>query len=130
MTKLARAWRGLLWLSATIVPLSGCSSDSAVEPEPTVYTSGAFVALADDHGKLELFRTMAVLGQGSPQETFFFGSYGVKPRDYDDAMALAKRRDLNLAGELTLIGGVYLRTHDWRVVWFRSLTVEEQSAFR
>ncbi len=130
MKKWMNRRRVLLWLGASALELGGCSSDAVPEPEPTVYTSGAFVAVADDRGDLELFRTLAVLGQGSPQETFFFGSYGLRPRDYEEATALAKRRDLDLSSELTLLGGADLRTHDWRVVWFRSLSNEEQAAFR
>lgn len=115
----------------TMAWLNGaCSADVAPEPEPTLHTKGAFVAVAADDGDLQLLRTLAVLGKGSPDETFFVTRYGERPRTYEEAAAIAKRRDLTGASLVTLLGGNYFDDREWRVVWFRSLSSEEESAFR
>ena len=107
-----------------------CSADVAPQPEPTVYTSGAFVAVDEGGAALTLFRTLAVLGNGSTTDAVFLTRYGVQPQSYAEATELAKRHDLPAADEVTVLGPAYFDTHDWRVVWFRSLSYEEQSAFR
>ena len=112
------------------VPLMACSADMAPEPEPTLYTSGAFVAVADDAGSYDLYRTLAVLGDGSTSDALFLTRYGVKPKSYEEAAELAKQHDLVAAPEVTVLGKGYFDRHEWRVVWFRSLSIEEQAALR
>ncbi len=119
------------WTLLTMAVLNGaCSADVASEPEPTLHTKGAFVAVAADDGDLQLLRTLAVLGKGSPDETFFVTLYGERPQTYEEAAVIAQRRDLTRASEVTLLGGNYFVEREWRVVWFRSLSSEEQGAFR
>jgi hypothetical protein len=110
--------------------LAGCSADNVAEPEPTLYTSGAFVAVQDDAGSYDLYRTLAVLGDGSTSDALFLTHYGVKPKSYAEATELAKQHDLIASPEVTVLGKGYFDRHEWRVVWFRSLSTEEQAALR
>ena len=119
-----------LWISGTALALSACSADSVPEPEPTLYTVGAFVAVDQGQDALTLFRTLAVLGDGSTSDALFLTRYGVQPETYEEAAGLAKRRDLPASEEVTILRKGYFDRHDWRVVWFRSLSHEEQAAFR
>src|SRR5688572_25410899 len=99
------ARRALVALLAA--PVLACSADAAPEPEPTLYTSGAFVAVEDGAGTLDLYRTLAVLGDGSTSDAIFLTRYGVKPQSYAEATELAKRHDLTAASELTVLGKGY-----------------------
>jgi hypothetical protein len=119
-----------LWISGMALALSACSADSVSEPEPTLYSIGAFVAIDENEDALTLYRTLAVLGDGSTSDALFLTRYGVKPQSYEEAAELAKRRDLPASEEVTIRGKGYFDRHDWRVVWFRSLSHEEQAAFR
>jgi hypothetical protein len=118
----------LALLIATL--LAGCSADTVAEPEPTLYTSGAFVAVDDEAGSFDLYRTLAVLGDGSTSDALFLTHYGVKPKSYAEATELAKQHDLIASPEVTVLGKGYFDRHEWRVVWFRSLSTEEQAALR
>ena len=119
------------WTLLMMAALNGaCSADVAPEPAPTLHTKGAFVAVAADDGELQLLRTLAVLGKGSPDETLFVTRYSERPQTYEEAAALAQRHDLTRASEVTLLGGNYFVDREWRVVWFRSLSSEEEGAFR
>jgi hypothetical protein len=108
----------------------GCSADVAPEPEPTLVTSGAFIAVDEGKDSLSLLRTLAVLGDGSSSDALFLTRYGVSPKTYEEATELAKRRDLPTPDTVTVLGRGYFDRHDWRVVWFRSLSNEEQASFR
>lgn len=122
-----------LWLSGVAsmaLALGACSADSVPEPEPTLYSAGAFVAVDEGEPALTLYRTLAVLGDGSTSDALFLTRYGVRPETYEEAAELAKRRDLPASETVTILGKGYFDRHDWRVVWFRSLSNEEQSSFR
>jgi hypothetical protein len=124
------AMRSLLLAALAATPLQACSADMAPEPSPTLYTSGAFVAVDDEAGSYDLYRTLAVLGDGSTSDALFLTRYGVKPKSYAEATELAKQRDLVASPEVTVLGKGYFDRHEWRVVWFRSLSTEEQAALR
>ncbi|HKY37741.1 MAG TPA: hypothetical protein VJN18_17485 [Polyangiaceae bacterium] len=131
MSNMAAGFRARALLAGLLAMLPvGCSADMAPEPEPTLYTSGAFVAVEDQTGSFDLYRTLAVLGDGSTSDALFLTHYGVKPKSYAEAAELAKRRDLASSPEVTVLGKGYFDRHEWRVVWFRSLSVEEQAALR
>jgi hypothetical protein len=116
---------------ALLAPLAlACSADAVPEPEPTLSTRGSFVAVVTDEGDLELLRTLAVLGQGTPEEILFFARYGERPQTYEEATAISQRRDLTQSEVVTLRERAWFTGRDWRVVWFRSLSREEESAFR
>jgi hypothetical protein len=119
-----------LSLAAIAWLTSACSADAIPEPEPTLYTRGAFLAVARSEGDFEVLRTLAVLGQGTPEEILFLGRYGERPGSYEEAKVLCQRRDLLPAPGVTLREGSWFTDRDWRVVWFRTLSTEEESAFR
>lgn len=109
--------------------IAGCSADSAPEAEPTLDTKGAFFAVVADSGQLELFRTLAVLGEGKDNDAFFVVPYVPVPADFDAARALAKDPSLPHR-DVIAIGRRYITSRPWRVVWFRSVSPEEEASFR
>jgi hypothetical protein len=122
-----------LWLgglASIALWLGACSADVVAEPAPTLDTVGAFVAVDEGEEALRLYRTLAVLGDGSSSDVLFMTRYGVAPQTYEEAAAFAKRRGLPASDEVTLLGKGHFDRRDWRVVWFRSLSSEEQAAFR
>lgn len=119
------------WVLAALASLAlACSADAVPEPEPTLHTRGAFLAIRTDEGDLQLLRTLAVLGQGTPDELLFLGRYRERPKTYEEAKATCQRHDLQQAAEVALREGSWFKAREWRVVWFRTLTAEEESAFR
>ena len=109
---------------------TACAADAVDVPEPTLDTKGAFIAvgLEGDDG-YELLRSLAVLGDGSDNDVFFVASYGVKPVSFDEAREFAQDFSLE-PREVITVGRVYITSREWRVVWFRSVSVEEEAAFR
>lgn len=105
-----------------------CAADAVQEPEPSLETKGAFVAVVAD-GKYRLIRTLAVLGAGSQDEVLFVIPYAAEPRSFEEARELAKDPSLP-AADVTAIGRRYFARRDWRVVWFRSVSAEEEALFR
>jgi len=106
-----------------------CSADAVPEPEPTLDTKGAFIAVAADEGDYQLLRTLAVLGSGRDDDAFFVLPYLAKPGSFDEARELAQDPALPV-GEVTAVGRRSITSREWRVVWFRSVSSEEQAAFR
>jgi hypothetical protein len=125
------SWRVLLrhvLLLLALLPLGACSADAVAEPEPAIETKGAFIAVIVD-GEYELLRTLTVLGSGGQDETLFVVPYLVEPESFEEARELAKNPDLP-KGEVRAIGKRYITLREWRVVWFRSVSPEEEAAFR
>jgi hypothetical protein len=120
------ALRRALLLSA--LSFAGCSADAVPEPEPTFNTRGAYFALVVD-GEYQLFRTLLVLSRDSQEEILFVVPYLATPGSFDEARELAKDPTLQ-AGQVTAIGRRYVVQREWRVVWFRSVSPEEEEEFR
>jgi hypothetical protein len=109
--------------------LGACSADHTAEPEPTLETKGAFVAVASDDGAYELLRTLAVIGSGRDDDAFFVVPYDVMPQSFEDARELAKDASLP-AKPVVAVGRRYITSRHWQVVWFRSVSAEEEREFR
>jgi hypothetical protein len=120
------AFRRALLLSA--LSLVACGADAVPEPEPTFDTRGAYFALVVD-GEYQLFRTLTVLARGTQDEILFVVPYVATPQSFDEARELAKDPTLPTR-EVTAIGHRYVVQREWRVVWFRSVSPEEEEAFR
>jgi hypothetical protein len=120
--------RGALAASMLLGAL-GCSADVAPAPEPTLETRGAFVAIAENDSTYRLLRTLAVIGDGGPDDVFFVVPYLGAPKNFDQARELARDPSLP-ALETIAVGRRYILSRDWRVVWFRSVSVEEEAGFR
>lgn len=123
-TVLRRGVSSLLLLVAV-----GCSADSVDLAEPELDTKGAFFAVSADAGDFELYRTLAVLGNGDDDDVFFVFPYLSRPTSLAEARELAK--DPALAhGNVKAIGRRYFMSRTWKVVWFRSVSPEEEAEFR
>jgi hypothetical protein len=106
--------------------LGGCASDAAPEPDPTIFTRGAFVAIDEGSGTLTLVRTLDVLEL--PQETdLMVSTYLVAPASYDEARELARNHDLPVGLEFAFLGVQRVTALPHQVVWWRTLTAEEEA---
>jgi hypothetical protein len=116
-------------LSVVLVPglfaLCSCSSDAPAEPEPRFDQPGAFVAMDEGAPSLLLFRTLSPWITEA-QSFLFVTVYDVEPKNWDEAREISKSHDIPLRKPLELLTreGVEVAPH--RVVWFRTLTVEEE----
>lgn len=126
-----RSWydRGVLRRALLLWFVSACSSDAVPEPELTLDTRGAFIAVVADEGELELYRTLAVIGERSDFDPFFVIPYAVTPRSFEHARELAKDPELPHF-DVKAIPRIYITSRDWRLVWFRSVSAEEEEGFR
>jgi hypothetical protein len=114
-------------LTIAAMALSGCASDDVQLPEAELVTPGAFVAVRgyDPEHEFTLIRTIDRL-DFEFETLLFFSTYDVNPTSWDDARELAKKHDLPLRQEIEAqpTGAITQRT--WQVVWFRTLTAEEE----
>lgn len=118
--------RRAMLLSA--LALAACSADAVPEPEPTLETPGAYFAVVVE-GEYQLNRTITVFARGSQDETLFVVPYVATPHSFDEARELAKDPTLPTR-EVIAIGRRYVVQREWRVVWFRSVSPEEEAGFR
>ncbi len=109
---------------------SGCSADAVTEPEPTLDTPGAFVAVANDQGTYDIQRTLIALNVGNGKDAVFCQLYAPTAPDFEQARELAKDPELPLADALVLVLKEDVLARDWKVVWFRTLNEEERSVLR
>jgi hypothetical protein len=105
--------------------IGGCSSDAVLEPEPSVDTPGAFVAVNEGLGYLSLLRTLDTLDLEQAGRQLIVSRYSVQPHSVVEARELSKDRNL-LVGTLADFTSVSVITEqEHYVVWFRTLTREE-----
>lgn len=110
--------------------LAGCSADAVNEPEATLETPGAFVALSDDEGSYDILRTLSSIEVGSGQNVIFFTLFAPKAHTFDQAQELARDPELPVGDQLVLIPKSDVLARDWKVVWFRTLSEEERAILR
>ena len=103
---------------------TACSADAADEPLPLITTPGAFVAYQGDDSR-RLIRILRVVIIGG-EEVIFAILYAPHPRDFGHARELAMQQSLDVESDLVLIASSYLIGRRWEVVWYRSLTEDEQ----
>jgi hypothetical protein len=120
----ARCTRRLWLLAATVAIAVGCSSDAAVEPEPTLTTAGAFVA-AGPPGQLQLYRIIEAIQFSNGESALFVILYDVDPKSYDEAREIAKRHDLPTRIPIAVLIQSDFTSQPYEVVWYRSLTKAE-----
>jgi hypothetical protein len=108
--------------------LSGCASDAGPEPEPTLYTPGTFVAVEgyDIPGEITLLRILDRL-QFEKDIVLFLTVYDVRPADWEEAQEAAKRHDIPMRLEIRIEPETAVTDHPYRIVWFRTLTKEEEA---
>lgn len=120
--------RAMLTVLLAAISASGCSADAVSEPAPSYDTKGAFVAVVSDAGELELYRVLAALGQQF-FDPLFVTQYDVTPRSFAEAAELAKDPSLRHGPPVT-IARKYFTSHESQVVWYRSVSAEEEADFR
>ncbi|WP_437983063.1 hypothetical protein [Sorangium sp. So ce117] len=113
----------LVVLAAT---MAACATDDAPEPEPELEFPGSFVAVAEQEGPLTLRRMLDRLLLDNGEMLLFMSSYDVAPRSWEEAREAAKDHDLPVQIELEMLLSSDLTARPHRVVWFRSLTEEEE----
>jgi hypothetical protein len=106
--------------------LSACSSDAASEPEPPLETPGAFVAVDEGTGALTLHRTLTTIVVENVDTFIFLTVYDVNPSTWEAAREISKRHDLPVREEVQAPPRKLFPAGPHRVVWFRSLTQEEE----
>ena len=121
---------GRLLFAALALTLGGCSADHAPEPEPTFETPGAFVALIDDTGHMALVRSLLLLPVQNAHELWFCILYAEEPASFEHARALARDPSLVIAEKRYSMWSDQLASLEHEVVWFRSLTPEENAYLR
>jgi len=106
--------------------LAGCSSEAAPEPEPELRMPGAFVAVDEGGPGLALYRTLDILQLDGQNDVFFVTHYDVAPADWDEAREASQQHDIRLAEPVDAFSEASYPGGPYRVVWFRTLTAEEQ----
>lgn len=142
-----------LLCGGVLAALGGCHADAAPVPEPTLTTPGAFIAApldavsapegaagaagsaggaADDTNEPEryrLMRVLQVLRTVNDQAVYYF-DYGVKD-SLQEARDAARARENGEPTTNYLVASLHrLESTGAIVVWFRSLTQEEQDVLR
>jgi hypothetical protein len=105
------------------VSLAACSSESLSDIEPEIQHAGAFVAVGDTD--LELYRTLKAL-RIEGDIIMFMTLYNVVPESFDHARAIAQQPLIPIRQELVTVSKALLTRHRNQVVWFRTLTKEEE----
>ncbi|MET0594871.1 MAG: hypothetical protein ABW133_19375 [Polyangiaceae bacterium] len=113
------------WIEAALaaVFMTACSSESPAPPEPTLRNAGAFFAVDDT--KIELYRTLKAL-QIEGDNILFATFYDVNPTSFDEAREIAKRTDIPIRETLMVFSELQVLSKRLDVVWFRTLTAEEE----
>lgn len=107
--------------------LSACSADALPEPDPEILTIGAFVAVEGPSGggPLSLSRTLDYLKLGE-DTIIYLTIYDVAPESYEAARDISKQADIPILVEVATASTREFPANPYRVVWFRTLSVEEQ----
>jgi hypothetical protein len=113
----------VLLLLSTWLP--ACASDAAPEPEPRLEQPGAFVAVDDGEAELTLFRTLSTL-YADGDTILFVTLYDVEPSTWEEAREVSKGHDIPVRELVTFASKNLVIKNPYRVVWFRTLTQEEE----
>lgn len=121
---------GRPFFAALALTLGGCSADHAPEPEPAFDTPGAFVAFIDDTGYMALVRSLVLVPVQNAHELWFCILYADEPSSFEHARELAQDPSLAIAQKKYTIWSDQLASLEHEVVWFRTLTPEENAYLR
>lgn len=114
-------------LALALAPLlPACASESVPEPEPTIYTRGAFVAVRVDDGHIRMSRTLDTF-EVEIDTSLIETEYAVTPVTFEEARILARLHDLPIRLLVTASSGNGVEEREHEVVWYRTLTEEERS---
>jgi hypothetical protein len=120
-------WSWAAMVVALGIATTGCASDDVKLPEAELGTPGAFIAVDgyDVDDEIRLIRTIDRLNF-EVETLLFFSTYDVKPKNWDEARELAQQPNLPLRIEIEAQTTNAITEHAWQVVWFRTLTDDEQ----
>jgi len=121
---------GRRWLAALALTLGGCSADHAPEPEPVFGTPGAFVAFVDDVDRMALVRSLALVPVQNAHQLWFCILYAEEPSSFEHARELAQSDSLTISQKNYTLWSDQLDELEHEVVWFRTLTAEENAYLR
>lgn len=113
----------LALFAALLAALPACSSESLPAPEPEVHHAGAFFAVGSPD--LTLYRTLKAL-RIEGDSVLFLTLYDVTPASFDHARELAQQPALPIRQQLVAASETLLLKQQYRVVWFRTLTKQEE----
>jgi hypothetical protein len=115
----------ILGVCALCAALPACSSDAAPEPEPTIDEPGAFVAVDEGGGSLVLHRTLDQL-KVQNETVIFLTVYDVTPATWEEAREISKQHEIPIRFEQLSAVRSKWPGGPAQVVWFRTLTEEEE----
>jgi hypothetical protein len=107
---------------------SGCSSDAVTGPEPELLTPGTFVASLgyDEPGAITLLRTLDRV-ELEADALLFCTVYDVHPSSWEEAREMAKSHDIPIRLLIRIEPIRVITDNPHQVVWFRTLTDEEEA---
>lgn len=117
--------RAAFFLASLFALLPACATESVPEPEPTIFTRGAFVAVRVADGTLRLSRTLDTF-ETELDTSLIETEYDVHPRTFEEAHALARRPEIPIRLLVTVSSGNGVLAREHEVVWYRTLTEEER----
>ncbi len=110
---------------ATLVATAAtaCAADEGAQPDPSVTTPGAILGAEEPEGGIRLMKVLQAY-QLEDNLTLIVTTYRPLAKDFAEARRLARRRDLPVLEPSFLVGESALG--DYEILWWRSLTPEEQ----
>ncbi len=122
-TSAPRRRAAMALLALVLASSSGCSSESLATPEPEVHHAGAFFAVGN--ADLALYRCLKAL-RIEGDTILFTTLYDVAPSSFEEARDIARAPSIPIRQTLVTISEALLTQNRLQVVWFRTLTKEEE----
>ncbi len=119
--KRAAAALGIATLVAAAA--TACAADEGIQPDPKVTTPGAILGAEAPEGGIRLMKVLQAF-RIEDNLTLIVTTYRPLAADFAEARRLARRRDLPVLEPSFLVGESALG--DYEILWWRSLTPEEQ----
>lgn len=115
-------------LACCLLGLGACATDSATEPAVAIDTPGAFIAVDTAPGEAPLhLHRMLVAFYLDTGTILFVSTYGVDPWSFEEARAFAEQPALPVRFEIEFLAQTIVEGFSHEVVWFRTLTPEEEA---
>lgn len=114
-------------LALSLAPLSGCSSDEPPLPMADLDIPGTFVAVNgyEAPNQIALLRILDRLHLENDR-LLFLTQYDVDPKSFEEAREIAKNHQLPTRQLIRIEPDRVVTDHPYEIVWFRTLTKEEE----